>query len=199
MIELTDDMFISKGSQKAVYAYPGDGTKCIKVKIIEKNTDMEKELQYRKVLEKKGQHKTMLPEYYGSVPTNLGEGHIFELVRDFDGQRSRELDEYLKEPKLAEQLLHTDVQSLLLEFKKEFLKEMVVVSNTETYNVLVQRQSENGYRLCIIDNIGTPCKVPLAFWFDYFAKKRAERYWTRFIEELRRKYPCHYSKALVVR
>ena len=197
MIELTEDMFISKGSQKAVYAYPGDSTKCIKVKIIEKNTDMEKELKYRKALMRRGQHKSMLPEYYGSVSTNLGEGHIFELIRDFDGQRSRELEEYLKCPDLAQQLLHTDVQSLLLEFKKEFLREMIVVSNTETCNVLVQRQSENGYRLCIIDNIGTSCKIPLAFWFDYFAKKRAERYWKKFVQEIENKYPQYQWGGLV--
>lgn len=198
MIELTEDMFIGKGTQKAVYAYPGDSTKCIKVKIIDRNTDMEKELKYRAALKRRGQHKSMLPKYYGSVLTSGGGGHVFELVRDFDGQRSRELDEYLKEPKLAEQLLCTNLMSLLLEFKKEFLKEMIVTSDMDPRNFLVQRLAEDKYRICVVDNIGTPVMIALAYWFDYFAKKRAERYWMRFVKELQRKYPRYHIEDLTI-
>lgn len=197
VIELTEDMFIGKGTQKAVYAYPGDASKCIKVKIIAKNADMLKELAYRKVLQRTGKHKKMLPEYYGCVKTNLGDGYVFELVRDFDGQRSREIEEYLKEPELAEKLLHTDVLSILQEFKKEFLQEMIVTSNIEPYNMLVQRLSEETYKICVVDNVGTPCKIPLAYWFDYFAKKRAERYWKKFVQETGERFPQYQWDKLV--
>ncbi|MBQ0068082.1 MAG: hypothetical protein KBS60_07905, partial [Phascolarctobacterium sp.] len=98
---LDKDMFIAKGTQKAVYAYPGDATKCVKVKIIEKNDDMNKELKYRAVLTKRGKHLSMLPKYYGCVKTNLGDGYVFEYVRDFDGNVSKSLYEYLHNPDMA--------------------------------------------------------------------------------------------------
>ena len=189
VIELTEDMFIGKGTQKAVYAYPGDASKCIKVKIIAKNADMLKELAYRKVLQRTGKHKKMLPEYYGCVKTNLGDGYVFEYIRDFDGSASKSLYEYLHNPNIAIKLLQVDIYQVLRRFRDEYIKEMVVTSDVDSRNFLVQRLSSNSFRIMIVDNLGTPNIIRLAYWFDCVAKYRAKKYWRRFIKEMTEEYP----------
>lgn len=189
VLQLTEDLFVAKGTQKAVYVYPGDIMKCVKVKIIDKNDDMNKELKYRKVLKRRGKQLSMLPEYYGEVTTNFGKGYVFEYIRDFDGNVSKSLYEYLHTPDMALSLLQIDIYQVLRKFKDEYIKEMVVTSDVDPRNFLVQRLSSNNFKIVIVDNLGTPNVLQLAYWFDCIAKHRAKKYWRRFIKDIMKDYP----------
>lgn len=69
----------------------------------------------------------------------------------------------------------------------------------ELENFLVQRKSITDYYIRIVDNLGSPSVVPLAFYFNYFADKRLERYWKRFVELLYVSYPCIFDEEFIDR
>lgn len=196
-LELTDELFIAKGTQKAVYHHPNDKDKCVKVKIIEKNDDMNKELKYRQSLQRRNLHLSMLPEYYGTVETNLGIGYVFEYIRDFDGNRSYEINEYLDNPQMIEDKLGMNVSSLMFLFKEIYFKEKPVLSNVELCNFLVQRTKTGENKIRVVDNLGTPVAIPLVYYFDYFLNRRTRKYWNILVGVLEKSYLDLVTKKLL--
>ena len=75
------------------------------------------------------------------------------------------------------------------ELKECWHQEKIVTSDVDPANFLVQEISLTKKRIRIVDNIGSPVLIPLAFYFDYFAERRMKRYWRRFVERLVRQYP----------
>lgn len=160
---LSDKLFIAMGAHKAVYRHPSDSRYCIKVTFTFRDTDIERELLYRKALEIRKKKLSLLPEYFGSVETNLGPGHVFEYIVDYDNQPSFEL-------------------------KSVFEKNLDV----DPSNFMVQRISADRFTFKVVDNIGSPVMVPLAYYFDFVAERRIAKYWNRFIDECK----LHYTSFL---
>lgn len=86
-------------------------------------------------------------------------------------------------------LLQSEIIGLLKSFKEQWFQEKIVTSDVDPANFLIQKLSPMEKQLRIVDNIGTPVLIPLAFYFDYFADKRFRRYWQRFIERISSEYP----------
>lgn len=145
-------------------------------------------MTYRKSRERRNLDSTLLARYLGSVETNMGTGYIYERVCDFDGSNSLPLDEYI-EKNCINRDNRLELERLILDFKELWFKEKIITSNVELANFLVQRRSVQDCSIRIVDNIGSPCVVPLVFYFDYFADKRLKRYWKRFVDLLKDSYP----------
>ena len=188
VLQLTEDLIIGVGNHKTAYKHPSDSTLCVKLIHSEPDPDIDRELELREKCKKRLANSILLPKYYGIVQPNLGRGYVFEMIRDYDGGGSRSLEDILRD-KAAGKDVAFDVMELLLDFKKNWFSECVAVSNTDSKNYILQVLAPGKAVLKIIDNIGTSVKIPLAYYFDYFAKKRAERYWLRFVKQLHREYP----------
>ena len=63
---------------------------------------------------------------------------------------------------------------------------------------MVQRKTPDEACIRIVDNIGTPVMIPLAYHFDYFATKRAIKYWKRFVDVLKTTFPNQLSHELLI-
>lgn len=98
ILKLTEDLFIGRGAHKAVYRHPYNTDLCVKLIYSEPDVDLERELHYRKIRNKRGQASVLLPEYCGTVVTDQGTGYIFERVCDYDGTNSITLKDYLVTP-----------------------------------------------------------------------------------------------------
>lgn len=181
VLVLTEDLFLGKGAHKAAYVHPEDSSKCIKVPYKLPDTDVDRELEYRAVLRKQKKNPTMLTQYYGMVQTDKGQGYIYECVRDFDGSLSMSLiDLFAKQ--CCQQHLGVSELELMQQFRKQWMEDCIVTSDTDFVNYFAQKISPNDFVIRIVDNVGTPSKFPLAFYFKYFAKKRARKYWTRLMQ-----------------
>lgn len=186
IINLNQDHILGVGYHKTTYIHPSNNALCIKVPFSQNDIDLRRELTYRKVREKRGQSSTLLPAYYGTTLTNKGEGHIFERVHDYNGKNSISLKEFL--------VLHLQkgdntaftktLHQMLSELKKTWLSEKIVTSDTDPVNFMVQEITPSHYVIRIVDNIGTPVLIPLAFYFDSIAEKRVKRYWARFLKNI---------------
>jgi len=161
-----------------------------------RDTELERELQYHKALARRGKSLSMLVKYYGEVETNLGKGYVFERVLDFDGKTSQELTAIFEDRERMEILLGDSAEAVLKRFKQLCFAEKIVVSNMDPYNYMIQRLSPEKYTIRVIDNIGTPAHVPLAYYFDYFAAKHIQKYWQRFVKKYASRYPEIFAEEL---
>lgn len=185
ILMLKEDLFIGKGAHKSAYMHPENSDLCVKIVFKYPDTDLDRELKYRSILEKQGKSPSMLTKYYGTVKTNMGTGYVYEMVRDYDGGISISLQEYFSNYKRYSELSLTEI---LGELRRLFLQEHIVVSDVDPVNFLIQRTSKNCFTIRIVDNIGTPVAIPLAYYVDYFAKTRAKKYFVRFMNHCMWRY-----------
>ena len=202
MIKLVDEVhFIGKGSHKKCYVNPDNQKQCIKVpytKLGEK--DLKRELDYIKVMRRKNKDYTVLPYYYGSVETNLGIGHVYELITDFDGSQSKTLEDYCKDDQLLEENLDLLV-ALLKNLKQTLLDNEIITMGIWPENIIVQYGGANSsdYRLRVINDMGSANLIPLEYYFSFFAKKKINKRWIRFIGTLRQFYGTQMVNKLADR
>ena len=194
-IDLSNAVLIGTGDHKKVFIDPADTHKCIKVLFRTSDEDLERELAYRKIREKRGLKSKLLTTYFGTVETNLGAGYVFEHVVDFDGSTSRTLAQLLKNA-VADTRLVPVVTKVMCVFKAMWFEELISVSNVEPGNFMVQRYSETDFTVRIIDNIGSSAFIPLPYYFDCVAKFRTKKYWNRFLSELQSDYPSVMTAEL---
>ena len=139
-IDLSNAVLIGTGDHKKVFIDPADTHKCIKVLFRTPDEDLERELAYRKIREKRGLKSKLLTTYFGMVETNFGTGYVFEHVIDFDGSTSRTLAQLLKNA-VADTRLVPVVTKVMCNFKAMWFEELISVSNVEPGNFMVQRYS----------------------------------------------------------
>lgn len=189
---LSAKLFVAKGVHKAVYRHPSNTRYCIKVTFTFRDTDIERELLYRKALKIRNKKPSLLPEYFGSVETNLGPGHVFEYIVDYDNQPSLELKSVFEKNLDVREIFRVTPLEFVRIFRDMLLAQKIVVSDVDPSNFMVQRISADRFTFKVVDNIGSPVMVPLAYYFDFVAERRIAKYWNRFIDECK----LHYTSFL---
>ncbi len=190
-LALTEELLIGVGEHKKVYVHPDDETLCVKVLHYgETDEDWQKELRYRRSRERRGLSSTLLTQYYGACPLEGGGiGHIFERVRDFDGQDSLSFQQHVDLNRSSPRIDFNAVITGMVTFRYLLFQEKIITSNMEPCNFSVQIVAPDFYRLRIMDNIGSPVLIPLLFYIDALALRHIKRYWRRFVLDLNRQYP----------
>lgn len=183
---LRDELIIGEGAHRVVYEHPEDRNRCIKVvkpRRAHKTKEHLLEQRYYKVLEKNNISWEMLPRYYGNVKTNLGEGTVFDLIRDYNEQVSNNLRDYLqdKDAFAANQLGLADA---LTKFKAYMETNGIVTRRIAAVNLVYQKLDDQQGRLVLIDNIGNTDFIPLANHMRWFARLKFQRRWKRFREDM---------------
>ena len=184
LIQLTEKDYISKGLHRKCYHHPDDPNKCIKVNYNDgAEEETNREIAYYKHLINRNISWDVLAKYYGPVTTNFGQGHVFELIRDYDGKISTPLEKYLFDEQLTKQYYAALVVSLKA-LKVALLKDRIITMTIKSKNILFQHLSAEENRLIIIDNIGNSTFIPIANYVGFFAKAKIERTWQRFLSSL---------------
>ena len=184
LIQLTEKDYISKGLHRKCYHHPDDQNKCIKINYNDgAEEETNREIAYYKHLIKRKISWDVLAKYYGPVTTNFGQGHVFELIRDYDGKIATPLEKYLYDEQLTQQYYSALVISLKA-LKTALLKDRIITMTIKSKNILFQHLSSEKNRLIIIDNIGNSTFIPIANYVGFFAKAKIERTWQRFLSSL---------------
>lgn len=183
-ILLSKKDYISQGLHRKCYHHPNDANKCIKVNYNQgAEEETNREIAYYKHLIKRNVSFDTLAKYYGAISTNYGEGHVFELIRDYDGKTATPLEKYLVEEVLTQQYFDDLVVSLR-NLKSALLKDRIITMTIKSKNILFQHLSTKKSRLIIIDNIGNSTFIPIANYISFFAKAKIERTWQRFLSSI---------------
>lgn len=168
---------VGTGKEKACYVHPHDSNKAIKVPIGSTRVQTDREIRYyKKLLKRKNVFYSHMPQFYGLVTTNLGEGYVVDLVRDYDGEISKSLEWYLQHGSTL-----NDFSMHLQELKTYFLQNSIVF-NHDMYdgNLLVKKVSPEKMQLVIIDGIGDVVFIQWPNMIPSFVRLKIERRWQYF-------------------
>ncbi len=172
------------GKERKCYVHPADPDIAIKITHGEDQKQTIRELNfYRAHLKRKNTNFNSIPRYYGEIETNYGKGHMFELVRDFDGNISKSLLEYLEEG-----IPLNGFESDLRILKQSLLDEQIIF-NHDMYsgNILYKKTSEKEGYLVVIDGLGDTVLINWLNLFKQHRTKKIERRWELFIKRLRKR------------
>ena len=153
MLNLDNSLIIGKGANRTCYRHPSDKEKCIKVPNKSQCETQALEIQYYELLASNSIALKHISQYYGEIDTNIGKGYLYELIRDFDGEISKPISDYLDlNPTIYIEDV-TIVQSLNI-LKEYLLENRIIVRNLRPYNILFKRTSKEDGIALIIDNLG---------------------------------------------
>ena len=204
-IFLDETFLIGKGGHKDVYIHPQDPTRCIKINVGSVK-DHNREMKYRKSRERRHlPPSSLLVRYYGTVDTNLGEGHVFERVFDYDGSTSKTIDELIRleirarnEKKSVKEVMKTEKEippaaTVLFTFREVLFKENIIIPDMGAFNYVVQFDTPKNWRVRIVDDIGSPTLIPIVYYIDFLGAGHVRRRWLKFIREIMTLYPGFLS------
>lgn len=182
-IQLTDNLFIGKGTHRACYQHPENASLCIKVAYNDGGViDFKREIKYRHILQRRHADTHILPAYYGTISTNMGTGYVYELIQDYDGSTSKTLEEFLQDETLV-----AGNFTMLVEQLKELHRQMydnsILTMGLFPVNIIAQQISAGGkYTFRLINDMGSAVLIPLEYVFDFVAKKKVEKRWQQFLQ-----------------
>ncbi len=112
----------------------------------------------------------LVPRLYGAVATEYGTGLCFDLVRDDDGRIAVTLKQYL-----WQRGLDAALSAPLAEFGARWQALGMPSRRLLTHNILVQCAGGEPLRLWVIDGLGWPDLLPLAYASRALARHKAAR------------------------
>ena len=180
MLLLDNSLVIGKGAHRICYRHPSDQNKCIKIVTSADESVQQLECKYYQQLNMADISWRHLSRYYGATETNLGNGYVYQLIRDFDGAVSLALTDYLNDN--APNKIHSNLlQNSLSELKHYLLDNKIVVRNLRPYNVVFQRINPTVGIAVIIDNIGHHNNFyHLSDRIAFLARKDIQKKWRKF-------------------
>ncbi len=186
MLILDEKMLIAKGDDRTCYFHPHDKNLC--VKILHQNTDISvnhREIKYYHHLIKKNISWDMLARFNCVARTNLGEGMVFELIRDADGSVSKTLDHYLR---LDQESMNSKILALIDELQHYILAQGIIIRDLITRNLLMKKTDDQNYKLVIVDGIGYSEHIPFCLYFKKAEQNKIKRIWNRKMDKWFREY-----------
>lgn len=180
MIELKPAELVGKGLHRECYIHPEDNNLCVKVVVNGDRKETRREQAYYKLLQKRNIAWDMLPKFYGEVDTNLGQGAVFDLIRDSNGQVSRTLEHYLNSVPLLE-LNAQGLQQSLQRLKDYLIAQNIITMTIKSKNIVYQQRDDQNSLCIIIDNIGNSDCIPISSYNRFFGYKKITRKWARFM------------------
>lgn len=182
---LDKEMLIGHGRDRACYHHPDEADKCIKISIVKNDKQSRREPKYYTKLQADNINWGAIAEYRGKINTNLGEGLVFDLVKDFDGSTSKAITYYLLHGLISQEQLSRVLEGI----KKYVFKYNIISRDISANNLLYRRETETEGKLIIIDGLGNAELIPLSNYFKYLAHKKITRKWCYLIMKMRKDFP----------
>ena len=182
MIQLNNSYLISKGSERSCYVHPSDSDICIKVTRKfgpRTHARNKREVKYAEKYNQSSPSLTVVPYYYGTIETNLGIGVLFQLVRDYDKSISIRLADHI-----AKNTIDSTLQYKIVDLYHTLLKASILVSDLHPGNLLLQKSSENDYKLVMIDGFGNSDFIKICDYSHFFLKKKLIRKFERMLLQI---------------
>ncbi|MBD3808664.1 MAG: hypothetical protein IE880_08130 [Epsilonproteobacteria bacterium] len=168
------------------YIHPNEKNLCIKIPSKRGQRSSQREIDYFKRLHKRGKSFDMIADFKGEVETNFGKGNLYELVRDYDGSISKNLEYYLS---LKDKNITAKIVKLIEELRVYLKDQYILFSDLDMDNILVKKECEDSYKLIVIDGIGDNNQIPLLEYIKQLGIKRCIKKWVIFEERISEKFP----------
>lgn len=180
MLKLDDSLIVGKGANRICYRHPAEQSKC--VKIIKAGGDRAQRLEckYYSRLIAENINWQYISQFYGMTETNLGDGYVYELIRDFDGSVSLSLVNYLNTEDTNKENVRAILKSLD-DLKKFLIDHKILVRNLRPYNIVFKRTDSDHGHSVLIDNIGHHNDYfHLSDYIALLARRDTRKKWKKF-------------------
>ena len=177
MLILKEENLLAEGAIQKCYFHPNDERLCIKIDKNLGDIRLVHEINYSKKISKKNFNTFDYPffaKHHKEIETNLGNGHVYDLVRDeTTGNVSKTMSHYLlnKEENITDESLKNAFDRLI----KMMIKHKVIANDLQSHNICCKILKNNTIEMVLIDGLGHRDFLPLVDWFSYFAQKKIER------------------------
>ena len=170
MLELDESAPVAIGEHRKIFEHPDNRNLCLKVVWLGGAEETEREEKYYRLLEKRKISWARLARFHGFVATNLGQGAIFDLIRDYDGRLSRSLGYYLASNTLdeAHQLSLTNA---FVPLKEYLCRYRVITMMLKSQNIVFRKVNEVEGDLVLIDSVGNSDLLPICDYSAFFARR----------------------------
>lgn len=197
MIKLSDRRPFAGGTKRDCYFHPEDENKIIKVippgKSPEKlhsqklwlrrvlqspetfNANRTESEKFEKLQKKLGDLQEMLPHlvaYFGKVETDLGEGLVFQAIKNYDGSVSENVEDASETGGYN--------KATMLEALKAFAvnkHDAVIFNDVGKSNIVVQvlKADHSSYKFWIVDGINCGPIIPISEYSKLYASARKSK------------------------
>lgn len=197
MVDLERATVVGRGYRRVVYVDPDDPARCIKVPTAEaqarsdRQKALERERHYLKFYERKGRAMDQVSRYFGVVETTGGEGDVYELIRDHDGAIATTLAHQFETGRATLAQCGAEFEVL----RRYLSREGIVVADLHAGNLARQEVREGEFRLVVIDGIGNTEFFKVSDYFRPAARRKVQRKWGRFFENLTREWGSQSGEA----
>jgi len=181
-ITISQEDFIAEGSYCRCYGLPSDSSVCIKVPTENKKAKkrLKMDLYFYKKFHKKDVNLEFVSDYLGSCDTNLGEGYLYQCIRNHDGTIAQTLKSYINELKPED----TPPWDQLKGLGQYLYNNVIIISDLHGRNILVQKLEGGQIKLMIVDGIGDQVAIRVLNLFTSSVRAKITRRWNRFITTL---------------
>jgi hypothetical protein len=179
---------IGKGLHRECYVHPDDPLWCVKVIVAGNSNENHREAKYYGLLARRGISWEMLTCFHALVATNLGEGAVFDLVRDHDGSVSATLAQYLESDELS-RVYGPSLACALSGLRDYLMQNRIITMTLKSKNIVYQKMTGDSGKLVIVDNVGNSDFIPAGNYSGYLARKKISRKWRRFMYDLNNRHP----------
>lgn len=166
MIQLNDSLLIGKGRDRACYQHPEHPEQCIKV-ALRKEKQSKREQVYFNYLRKKNCNLNMFSQHLGTIQTNLGTGHLYELFREKNGQLSPTLKEAIETDLIDKE----QTTKLIVHLEEHLIKYGVCAYDLSPSNLILVKDVQDNTYLKLIDGIGVANSLLVYFPIKAYTNK----------------------------
>ncbi|ARN76256.1 hypothetical protein BST96_01390 [Oceanicoccus sagamiensis] len=184
-MDIDKQLYIGKGLDRECYLHPEDSSKCIKITVSGDYRQHRDDIKYYHRLQKRDISWQHLAQFHGLCSTSLGDGLMFEVVRDHDGSISKSLRDYIRGNGCPIDRQQLDDE--LARLKSYLLKHSIIMRDLKDDNLLLQRLSDSEARLVVIDGIGNNEFIPFSELAPVFTNMKINRKWAKFSQKLQAK------------
>lgn len=186
MISLTEQQLIGTGTRRYCYQHPQDTDLCIKIPKAKKNGYLQqrREVRYYAKLKRRQVPTERITRFHGAVQTSLGEGFIYDVIRDSDGRVSRQLEAYLRE----EPERYPEYLGMLYQLESYLFDNLVIIYDLSPWNILCRKNSDGSLEPFIIDGVGDIVAIPVLNLSRRLVRQKIKRRWLRMINKMRGRF-----------
>ena len=179
MIRLKDKMPIAVSTTRACYPHPEDAGKVIKIvrqkDISSKNNANWQEWQHYNYLLKHHGKLDFINECFGFIETDLGQGLIWQCVRDYNGEIASNMKDIVRSPEKYDLI---KIEKVLNNYCDLLIKKNIQLFDLNPLNVMIRICSEGTYQAVAVDIKGRYANyefIPISTYIPFFSRRKLRR------------------------
>ena len=141
-----------------------------------------------------------IPNAYGIVKTNLGDGFLTENILNDDGTQAISLEKFIATKLIANKNEETiyKLKSAIYDLVYNVLETNFISREMKEFNLVVKELKNGQLKIYIVDGFGVQEFIPIVKYIPFFGRNKIFKQFNRFKNNLIKKYYGGYMKNILI-